>query len=356
MFLLALLLALLLAEPPAAAQESAGPPLREQELLSLVRSKALFTDEQVCEMVQSRGIGFRLTDSVRKALKKEGASAALLAAVEKAAEEMKHRTTATEAAAAAAAAPKPVPLPPPLDEAQQARLLEQVRQHALEYSEKLPNFICVQVTKRVVDFEGKGYWQTQDVIQARLAYNEHRESYQVVAINDQLTDRSYDSLGGATSTGEFASMLRDLFLPETEAHFDWVGPAILRGRPVYTYDYRVVQPRSHWQIVWDKRRASERAIVPAYRGRIVVDAENHELLRLSTEAEDIPADFPIRAAFTTLDYDYATISGRSFLLPARAVVEMRESRIATRNEISFRQYRRFTAETKLVFDETPPPK
>ncbi len=311
----------------------------------MVRAKALFTEDQIVEMVQSRGIGFRLTDPIRKALKKEGASAALLAAVEKAADELKRRSVAAEAAAV----PKPVPLPPLLEEREQARLLEKVRGHALEYTEKLPNFICVQVTRRMVDLSGKGYWQAQDIIQARLAYNEHKETYQVVAINDQITDRSYDSLGGTTSTGEFGTLLAALFQPETEAQFAWVGPASLRGRPVYEYDYRVLRERSTWHISWQK----ERTIIPAYRGRIAVDAENHQVLSLSMEAEEIPADFPIQAASTSLDYDYATIAGRSFLLPARAAVELREARLATRNEIQFRQYRRFTADTRLVFEETP---
>lgn len=342
MFLLVLFSALLLSQ----VNDSPGPPIREQELFTVVRSKTLFTEEQVLEMIRSRGIAFRLTDSVRKALKKDGASAAVIAALEKAADELKRRSGADEAAAA----PKPVPLPPALDAPQQARLLEQVREHALEYTDRLPNFICVQITKRMVDPDGKGYWYTQDVIQVRLAYNERRENYQVVTINDQVTDRSYDSLGGATSTGEFGTLLHNLFLPETEARFTWVGPATFRGRPVYEYDYSVAQQRSRWHVTWQKQLT----IIPAFRGRIAVDAEKQQVLRLSMEAEDIPPNFPINAASTALEYDYATIAGRSFLLPARAEVEMREGRVTMRNEIQFRQYRRFTADTKLVFEETPP--
>jgi len=343
-----LLLSLLLLTPPPQVNDGAGPPIREQELLTLVRNKTLFTEEQVLEMVRARGIGFRLTDSVRKALRKEGASDGVMAAVEKAAEALKRRSTAEEAAAA----PKPVPAPPPLDEQQQTRLLEQVREHALEYTDRLPNFICVQITKRLVDPDGRGSWYPQDVIQVRLAYNERKESYQVVTINDQVTSRSYDSLGGATSTGEFGTLLHNLFMPETQAHFTWVGPSTFRNRQVYEYDYTVTQDRSRWHVTWEKQLT----IVPAYRGHVAVDAENQQVLRLSMEAEEIPASFPIRFASTALEYDYATIAGRSFLLPARAVVEMKEGRMTMRNDIQFRQYRRFSTDTKLSFDETPPDK
>ncbi len=343
-----LLLTLLLLAPQAvpAEQESPGPPIGRDELFRMVRSKGLFSAQQVLEMVQRRGIGFLLTKSIRKKLKKEGAGAPLLEALDKAAEELKHRGGGARPAPAPIVGPKP----PPLDLPEQTRLLESVRQNALQYTDKLPNFICVQVTKRLVDLNGRGYWRTQDVVQARLAYYERQESYQLVTINDQLTNRSYESLGGAISTGEFGSLLHNLFLPETQTRFAYVGPASLRGRPVYTYDYRVAKDRSSWRITWNK----EETIIPPYRGRVVVDAEKHQVLRLSIEAEGMPAGFPIRAASSTLDYDYATISGRSFLLPVRAVMEMDDGRVTTRNEIQFRQYRRYTADTKIDFGDIPP--
>ena len=89
-----LLLALLLLAPQnvPAAQESPNPSISRDELFLLVRSESLFSKQQVLEMVQSRGIGFLLTKSIRKELKKQGASAALLEALDQAAEELKHRS------------------------------------------------------------------------------------------------------------------------------------------------------------------------------------------------------------------------------------------------------------------------
>ena len=255
---------------------------------------------------------------------------------------------------AAPAAQEMGPKPPPLNPLQQTRLLEDVRRNALQYTVKLPNFICVQVTKRMVDLSGRGYWRTRDVIQALLAYDERGESYRMVTINDQLTNRSYKDLGGTISTGEFGTLLVNVFSPETLTRFAYVGPASLRGRPVYTYDYRVAKDRSRWHITWNK----EETIIPPYRGRVVVDAEKHQVLRISKEAEEIPAGFPIHAVSSILDYDYATISGRPFLLPVRAVVEdvveMDDGRVTTRNEIQFRQYRRYTTDTKIEFGDIPP--
>jgi len=252
-------------------------------------------------------------------------------------------------AAAKAALPPIVPPPPTPPTEEQLKIIEEVRENALAYTNNLPNFICLQVTRRLVQFRPDDNWQTQDVIQARLAYNEKKENYQLVSINDRITDRPYESLGGATSTGEFGSLLHGIFREESQARFTWVGTGTLRGRPVYEYDYAVDKERSRWSIIWQKADM----IVPAYRGHIWVDAEAKQVLRLTMEAVDIPREFPINEARTGLDYDYAKISGRPYLLPLLAQVDMREGKISTRNEIQFRQYRRFTADTKLVFEEEP---
>ena len=188
-----------------------------------------------------------------------------------------------------------------------------------------------------------------DVIQARLAYDRKGENYQVITVNNQLTDRSMESLGGSTSTGEFGSLLFSLFDPNTEARFEWERQAAVRERPVEVYSYAVVQERSNWHIVFNKVQT----VIPAYRGRVWVDRATGQALRITFIAVDIPKDFPVRVAETALDYDWAEISGQSFLLPARAVVLMSEVRAASRNEIEFRSYRKFSTETKITFD-TPP--
>lgn len=329
--------------------QAAAPPVGEQELTIMVRSRKVFPEQQVLEILRSRGIGFRLTEAARVRLKKDGATPAIMAELERAAEALKRRTSAEVAAAAAAAAGPVVPPPPALDAAQQAKFLEEVRQNALDYTESLPNFICIQVTKRAIQFDGKGPWQSADTIQTRLAYNERKEEYQVISVNDRLTDRPYDSLGGTTSTGEFGTILHQLFAAKTATRFDYRGGSALRGRPVYEFDFMVAKDNSDWHISWQRVMT----YVPAYRGRIAIDAETRQVLRLTQEAVGIPSDFPIREARSTLDYDYATIADRRYLLPLLASVELSESRFASRNEIQFRQYRRFTADTKLVFEEEP---
>ena len=117
------------------------------------------------------------------------------------------------------------------------------------------------------------------------------------------------------------------------------------------YNYRVSQARSKWRIDYQRQQD----IVPAYHGLIFIDDASHTVMRISLEAEDIPASFPIQEAGTQLDYDYQKISGADFVLPLRATLRMREGKYLVKNDAEFRLYRKFGAEASIKFDETPAP-
>lgn len=238
--------------------------------------------------------------------------------------------------------------PPPPDE--QRKLLEAVREYARNYTRSLPDFICVQVTRRYGDPTGTEAWRSMDTLTTRLTYFEQKESYKLVMVNNQLTDAPYESVGGASSTGEFGSMLNEVFAPDTQTRFHWERWATLRGRRAHVFAYRVARENSKWRISFERRLE----IFTAYSGLVYVDAKTGMVLRLSLEAQDIPPDFPIRSASSVLDYDYTNIGDSQFLLPLRAVVRMREGRFLTKNEVEFRLYRKFAADAVITF-ETPDP-
>ena len=241
----------------------------------------------------------------------------------------------------------PVPIPPP-PAAEQNAIIERVREYALNYSKNLPNFICTQVTRRYYDPTGLEFWQMQDTLTTRLSYFEQKESYKLVMINSRPTDQEYDSLGGATSTGEFGSMMQQIFDRESEAAFQWLRWATLRGKRAHVYTYRIAQPNSHWQINYERRQE----VVVGYSGLVYVDRDTGMILKVTLEAENIPPSFPISQATTALDYDYVTIVDQTHLLPLKADVRMRSAKLLTKNLVEFRLYRKFGAETSITF-ETP---
>jgi hypothetical protein len=256
-----------------------------------------------------------------------------------------------------APAPPPppyVPLPPPSEE-EQKKVLDQVRAYALNYTNSLPDFLCTQVTRRYIDPSGMEFWGQQDVITARVAYVDHKEDYKLVLVNNHMVSGdnvSIHSVGGATSSGEFGSIMAQIFEPKTETTFGWERWATLRKHRAYVFNFRVTQTRSQWHVSYESK-TNKNDIVPAYHGLIFVDRDTLGVMRI-TQLTELPASFPIQQADTTLDYDLAEISGHEYMLPIKSVTRMREGKFLTKNDLEFRLYRKFSAEAEIKFD-TPEP-
>lgn len=249
------------------------------------------------------------------------------------------------------AAPPPAPavaiaqIPPPGAE-EQAAVLDQVRQKALDYTRSLPDFICTQRTRRFVDYGGRG-WRLADTIQEQLSYVDNHENYKVVLINNLLVNNvSHEELGGTTTSGEFGSMLYQIFRPETQTEFRWARWATLRGRRMHVYEFVVRQRNSEYS-VFDQN--SGRRMIAGYHGLVYADRDTKAVMRIKMDLDGLE-DFPIQAVSLDLNYDFVNISGTEFVLPLRAEILSRSPGYHTRNEVEFTRYQKFTADASIVFD------
>jgi hypothetical protein len=256
----------------------------------------------------------------------------------------------------AKALPPPPPAPPP-DSEEQGKIIAAARDYALNYSKQLPNYLCLEVVRRafddhVNDAPGSEQWRGTDTVVMRLSYFEQKEDYKVVMVNDRAVEnKSVDQLDGVTSQGEFGTMLREIFLPESEARFEWDHWAKLRGRKMYAFSYDIDQPHSQFSILWEKTDK----IVPAYRGLVYIDVDTNLIMHVTLEPYDIPRSFPVRASKEVLDYDFQKIGDSQFLVPLKVVLTSRTTKYLSKNEIEFRLYQKFGADTVIKFDETPAP-
>jgi hypothetical protein len=158
-----------------------------------------------------------------------------------------------------------------------------------------------------------------------------------------------EQLGGTVSAGEFGSMMSEIFEPASQAHFSWDHWATLRGRRSYVFAYDIEQEYSKYHI---KEVESGREIVPAYRGLVYIDRDNKTVTKVTLNAYNIPADFPIRDAHESLDYDLQTIGDTQYMLPLKAVLTSKMMRFTSKNDIEFRVYRKFETGSTIKF-ETP---
>lgn len=253
--------------------------------------------------------------------------------------------------AAPALVPAPRVIAAPMaapDAAQQKEILAAITEKALNYSDTLPNFICLQVTQRYVDRSGSDHFAATDKIAERLSYFEHKEDYKVISVNDApVTNRKHEQLGGATSSGEFGTMLREVFDPQSQTEFQWERWGKLRDHIMHVYSFRVRLENSQYHITAEEVK---RTVTVGYHGLIYADRDTRSVMRITMEADDIPADFPIRSASEILDYDTISISGEKFILPLKVEMQMRDGKSAMKNEAAFRLYNKFGADTSITFD------
>jgi hypothetical protein len=119
-----------------------------------------------------------------------------------------------------------------------------------------------------------------------------------------------------------------------------------------TFDYRVSQARSNYTI---DAVEEHRSVAPAYSGYFVVDARSHAVVKVTLKAEDLPADFPIQSAESTLIYRNADLSGHTFLLPRSLEVISDRADFRTRIAKEFTIYRKYSADSEITFDTVDDP-
>jgi hypothetical protein len=237
----------------------------------------------------------------------------------------------------------------------QARILEQVRTSALAYSQRLPDFICTQVTHRETSTTA-GWAGTvraggsTSVIEERLTFIGQKENYQVVAVDGRKADGlDRTEFYGAMSAGEFGSTLEEIFNPQSETSFSWIKMMKINGRDAYLFGFQV--PAANGATV--THRETSQQIVVGFKGEIAVDAEKLEVLRINSVLE-LPKSFPIQASELTVQYQPVEIAGRPYMLPVHSEVRVRDTAHLFVNKIDFKNYRKFAVESTIHYnDETP---
>ncbi len=225
-------------------------------------------------------------------------------------------------------------------------LLDHTREWVQTFTNGLPNFVCEQLTTRYIEESRTAGWEAQDVVGAKVVYEDGHENYKNISVNGHSTNKSMLEIGGATSTGEFASILQSLLLPGSGAQFNYFRSASIGQTSAAIYDFKVPLQRSNWTIT-----IGGQTLRPAYSGSIWVDRKTSEVRRIEMQADNIPKDFPSDSVQSTVDYDSVPLGTAKFLLPVHAenLSCQRGSPICSKNAIDFRNYHKFSGESTITF-------
>lgn len=229
-------------------------------------------------------------------------------------------------------------------------IIDDTREEAFAFTETLPNYVVKQYTTRYQSdsaSRGRTSWQALDIVTADVVAEDGKESYKNILVNGKPS-RNVEQTG-SWSEGEFASTLQAILSPASDAAFINRRATTIANRPAYRYDYSIEQPRSSWRV-----EANGMSFRPAYGGAIWIDKETSRVLRIEMSARSVPRSFPLDQIESTVDYDFVQIGDKKYLLPthSESLSCMRGTTQCSRNVIEFRNYRKYSADTSITFEDT----
>ena len=228
-------------------------------------------------------------------------------------------------------------------------LIRKATDAALDFTEGLPAYVCQEMMTR---YQGEGKplrWSAIDVVTMNLVYENGKEDYRDIKVNGKPR-KSLEESGGAWSTGEFGTVLIDLFSPATATDFVYQRESRVNGISAKLYDFSVDKAHSHWSV-----HMGSQGYDPPYKGSVWIDPKTGRVMRIEMQAYGFPSSFPTDHVESATDYQYIRLGdAKQYLLPVHAetLTCERGSDACSRNTIDFRNYHKYTGESSITF-ETP---
>ena len=237
------------------------------------------------------------------------------------------------------------------DLVRQAAIRSAMTGYAEKYVSNLPNFLCELTTEQYESGIKHTHWKRGDTLTAQLTFSNGQEKRLLEAVNNKPAKPGFTRWRRPLITeGEFGAILASALSDYSNATFTWNRWDTLQGRKVAVFDYSIDKEHSLLKL---GQSDLGNAIVP-YHGTIYADPESGAILRISDQADDIPREIQMSSIETTVEYEPVTIGAAMYFLPSRATVLENARTSLIRNELYFRNYRKFEAESSIKFGtETP---
>ncbi|MCC7499912.1 MAG: hypothetical protein IT160_20195 [Bryobacterales bacterium] len=227
-------------------------------------------------------------------------------------------------------------------------IITKARRASSAFTERLPNYLCTEYMTRYQSDTRPVNWQPLDVVSTEVVYQDGKEDYRKVSVNGKQTKKAITELGGSWSTGEFATILVDLFSPSSQASFFFRGESASSGIAARIYDFRVEKANSHWHV-----QVAGQWVLPAYKGSIWIDPKAGRVLRIEMQAAYLPDEFPLDQVESAVDYEPVRLGAGKYLLPVHAenLACQRFSLECSRSAIDFRNYHVFGSDTAIQYGD-----
>ncbi len=234
-----------------------------------------------------------------------------------------------------------------LSAAEETTAIQAVREYALNYTKRLPNYTCTLTTRQTSRQPNVIPSIRTIVTEEQLSFVDRKEIRKITRVDGRaLSPQEAGDEPAGMSRGEFGNLLDIIFEPATGADVRRDRSATLNGRRVDVFAFHVPQSRGY------VLTGSKGDVQVPFEGFVVADAQTHAVLRIQMRCTMIPDNSDIRTVDLTLDYKAARVAGREFILPSNFLLHYlnyREDRQHT-NEGRYTGYRQFSAEATIQFE------
>ena len=139
-----------------------------------------------------------------------------------------------------------------------------------------------------------------DVVSAEIIYDDGKESYRNVKINNRPTDKSLEEIEWVLVHWRICIHTAGAFFTPIRTRSSGpAAPSSISGFSAQVYDFQVPSENSHWTL-----HVGSQTLVAAYEGSVWVDPSTARVLRIEMQARNIPSDFPMDTVESAVDYSY----------------------------------------------------
>jgi hypothetical protein len=238
-------------------------------------------------------------------------------------------------------------------------VIEAARASAAAFARSLPDYLVKRTTARYKGLRANRFthdanvkvWQRIDSTAALVTYRHGTEVY----ANIEIDGKSVTSIPANDSwtVNEFSSVLLGTLTPTSNGRFTNRREEAIANQAAFRYDYAIDQSRSTWHL----DAAAPHGPGPvhyttAYGGEIWIDKETGQVLRIERLARGVPDDFPLDAIRSITDYAYVQIGEGKYVVPTHSESWSceRNYRECLRSDTVFGDYKKFGAESTVIFD------
>lgn len=347
----------------------AEAPLAVSDLVGTVTAALAVDrdDQRIAHSLYSVRLSERLSDSTITMLRQMGAGRETIRQLHALARKSRALPTPSQ---------EPLGITPEPSANERVAMIAAMLRYASGYLASLPDFVCTRESRQFravpparssagfTETVGPGVipniapgevptavdkpWKVSASYSAEAAYAGGIDHYKLTLVDGKPATESFEELQlrSKASWGEFSGALKEVV--GSGANFEWDRWEVTGGEVSAVFTYRADSAHSHYSICCPSE-------VIAHRGFVYTDPQSGAVRRIIMYGAGLTRRSPITALGNVVDYGEAAIGDRGYLLPRTAVAYIRTRTVESREDIDYRDYRKFGADATVAFPAADQP-